>query len=266
MSRLCAYFGISKSGYYKKLKNLEHERIYEDMVIQEVRRIRVEFPYYGTRKVWREMQNSGFTIGRDYLHKILVKYGLILPVRYKKIHTSIPGKLEISVHNLVKDLPITHKNQVWVTDITYVHTLEGIVYISALMDIYSRKIISAVTSTNLKATGSLACLQGALRTVDNPGGIIHHSDHGTQYCSYAYLETLLDNNMEVSFTGKDHCYDNAIMERFWKTLKYEYGLKDVIKSKYLACKLIDNAIDHYNHRRLHAALNYMVPEDVYNAA
>ena len=266
MKRLCAYYGISKSGYYKKLNHLEHERIYEDLVLQEVRQIRTESPYYGTRKVWREMKTGGFRIGRDRLHKILVRNGLIQPIRYKKIHTSVPGNLGISAQNLVKNLPITHKNQVWATDITYVYTLEGIVYISALMDIYSRKIISATVSTNLKTTGSLACLHGALKTVEDAKGIIHHSDHGTQYCSYAYLETLLANHMEVSFTGTDHCYDNAKMERFWKTLKYEYGLKDVIKSKYLACKLINNAIDHYNHRRLHAALNYRVPAEVYNAA
>lgn len=266
MKHLCAYFGMSKSGYYKKLASLENACIFEDMIVQEVKQIRADFPFYGTRKLWEEMKNNGFTIGRDHLHKILLKYGLILPLRHKKIHTSIPGNLEISAQNLIKNLPVTHKNQVWVTDITYVYTLEGIVYVSALMDIFSRKIISASVSPNLKASGSLACLNGALKTVDDPKGIIHHSDHGTQYCSYGYLETLLHNSMVVSFTGKDHCYDNAKMERFWKTLKYEYGLKEVIKSKHLANKLIMNAIDNYNHHRLHAALNYRVPSAVYNAA
>lgn len=240
--------------------------IYEEIMMREVKEIRAEHPFYGTRKIWGDLRKAGHQIGRDKLHKLLVKYGYILPLRYKKIRTTIPGNLEISPQNLLKKLPVTHKDQVWVTDITYIHTLEGIIYVSAIMDIFSRKIISASISTNLKASSSLLCLQGALKTVSCTKGIIHHSDHGTQYCSYNYLNTLLDNEMDVSFTGKDHCYDNAKMERFWKTLKYEYGLKDIIRSKYLAKKLIMNAIDDYNNRRLHAALNYRVPEEVYNAA
>jgi putative transposase len=263
---VCKYFGTSKSGYYKKLTSLDAVSIFEDVVVTEVKQIRSDFPYYGTRRLWEAMKKTGFSIGREHLRKILKKYGFILPVRYKKIHTSIPGNLQISPQNLIKGLDVTHKNQIWVTDITYVHTLEGIVYVSALMDIYSRKIISAYVSTNLKTSSSLLCLQGALKSVKHTKGIIHHSDHGTQYCSYDNLNTLLDNEMEVSFTGKDHCYDNAKIERFWKTLKYEYGLKAIIKSKYLANKLIMNAIDNYNNYRLHSALNYRVPEEVYNAA
>jgi transposase InsO family protein len=239
---------------------------YERMIIAEVRKIRSVNQAYGTRKLWRQLARDGIIIGRDRLHRILRKYDLLLPRHYKKVYTTFPGIYEPGFENKIKGLAVDHVNQAWCTDITYIHTTEGILYVSALMDLYSRKIISYNISNNLRTEGALGCLERALKEVTQTKGIIHHSDHGTQYCSYRYLHTLHRNGLEVSFTGKDHCFDNAKMERFFNTLKYEYGLQAVVRNKKLAIELIKKAINNYNHIRLHAAINYMTPSELYDAA
>lgn len=266
MIKICSNLGVSKSWYYETMANREKVRQYEQQIVNEVQEIRKENPVYGTRKIWHQLARDGTIIGRDKLHKILLKYNLTQPKHRKKVRTTFPGMYEQGFNNLIKNLIIDHKDQVWCTDITYIYTTEGILYVSGIMDIFSRKIISFNVSNNLRTEGSLVCLQKALKQVANPQGIIHHSDHGVQYCSGRYLEALLSKGMQVSFTGPNHCFDNAKMERFFNTLKYEYGLNAVIKSKKLAIQMIKNAVQNYNYTRLHAAINYMIPCELYDVA
>lgn len=266
MSRICLFFDKSKSWYYDTLASCERVREFEQKIIESVMEIRAEHPFYGIRKLWHQLARNGIEIGRDRLHRLLRKYNLTLPRHFKKIRTSIPGIYDIGFENKIKGISIEHPNQVWCTDITYIHTTEGILYVSALMDAYSRKIISYNISNNLRTEGSLNCLEAALKSVPLANGIIHHSDHGTQYCSYRYLNQLLSHGLEVSFTGQAHCYDNAKIERFFNTLKYEYGLINVIRNKQLAIKLIKSAVLDYNSKRLHAALKYNIPDELYYAA
>lgn len=266
MTKICSYLDISKSWYYELKANQERHREHEAEMVTVVKQIRAEHPAYGIKKVWKQMSRNGIVIGRDRLHRLMKKKGLILPRHYKKVRTSFPGIYDQGFENKIKGLTVDHINQVWCTDITYIHTAEGMLYLSAMMDVFSRKIISLHVSNNLRTEGSLACLNKALKQVPNAVGIIHHSDHGTQYCSYRYLNLLSCQGMQISFTGKDHCYDNAKMERFFNTIKYEYGLKKVIKSKKLAIEMINNAVYDYNYKRMHAALDYKIPCEVYDAA
>ena len=266
MTKICHYYDKSKSWYYDTLASQGRVLEYEQMILSEASKIRKINPAYGTRKLWQQLARNGVDIGRDKLHRILNKHDLTLPRRYKKVRTTFPGMYDYGFQNLLANLKVDHKNQVWCTDITYITTTEGILYVSAMMDLHTRKIISYSINTNLKTDGSLDCLNKALKQCPHPEGIIHHSDHGVQYCSGRYLERLFKNGMLVSFTGPNHCYDNAKMERFFNTLKYEYGLKKVIKSKRIAVELIKNAIHNYNYTRLHAAINYMIPAELYDVA
>lgn len=266
MSQICNYLNIGKSWYYEKLSNLPKVLEYEKTMLDAIRQVRTEHPMYGIRKVWRQLLENGFDIGRDKVHKLMQKYGLTLPRRYKKVFTSVPGTLLDSVENKLKGLEVNHRNQVWTTDITYILTTEGILYLSVIMDLYSRKAIAYHIGNNLRTEGSLSCLEKAIRSVPDTSGIIHHSDHGCQYCSYRYLDRLISCGMDVSFTGKDHCYDNAKMERLFNTLKHEYGLEGVLRSKKVAINLIHNAIYDYNYNRMHAALDYKRPGEVYDTA
>ena len=141
VSKICAYFKVSKSWYYKTLSSMEQRQEYEAMVLSAIRLIRIEHPFYGLRKVWHEIQEvHKIRIGRDRLHRLMKANNLMLPKRYKAVRTTVPGILLPSVENKIKHLDINHKNQVWVTDITYIQTHEGVVYLSAIMDLWSRSI------------------------------------------------------------------------------------------------------------------------------
>lgn len=264
---ICKHYGVSKSWYYKTISTYEERMEFERKVLIAIMIIRAAYPFYGLRKVWHEIKEvHKIKIGRDRLHRLMREHGLMLPRRYKVIRTTFPGILATSVENKIKHLKIDGKNQVWVTDITYIQTHEGVIYLNAIMDLWSRKIIAYYVSNDLKAVSSLKCLKKALKTVDNIDGLIHHSDHGVQYCSNLYLDCLLAHGIEPSFTGENHCYDNANIERFFNTLKYDYLLRVPVKSKALAREIIANAIKDYNYGRIHEALGYKKPGEVYDAA
>lgn len=228
--------------------------------------IRKLHPFYGLRKVWHEMQTEhNFKIGRDRLHRIMREHGLMLPIRYKIVRTTFPGILAASDQNKIKHLDINRKDQAWVTDITFIRTYEGCIYLSVIMDVWSRFVVSYHVSHDLKAESSVQCLRKAIDTVKKTEGIIHHSDKGIQYCSNLYLNHLISAGMDVSYTGKGHCYDNAKVERLFNTLKHEYGLANFLPNRKIAKEIIDNIIRDYNYDRIHEALNYKKPGEVYNA-
>ncbi len=263
MTTICKLLGMSKSWYYDTLSAQAGRLEYEQMIIAHVRNIRREFPNYGTRPLWKQLARNGVFIGRDKLSNILRKHNMLISQQKKRVKTSIASSYQGEMNNLVKDMDITRINQVLYTDITYIISTQGIIYLSAIMDAYSRKIVSYSINDNLRTDGSLDCLQKAIKKIGVPDGLIHHSDQGSQYTSHRYLKLLLDNNMLPSFTGVGRCYDNAFIERFFRTIKYEFGLNLIIKDKKTAIKLINSVIDSYNKRRLHSALNYQTPDEVY---
>jgi len=266
MNTICKYLGFSKSGYYKKLNALPQKKAFEQKVVSTVKEIRKDKCFYGLRKVHKEIERGGLDIGRDCLWRIMQQHGLMLQLKRNKFRTTIPGESPKDSYNLIEDLEITAPNQVWLTDITYLNTADGVLYLSTIMDLFSRKIISHSISTDLTTNSSLICLKQALKSVTSAKGIIHHSDRGCQYCSHLYRHVLKNNGLIASYTGRNHCYENAKMERFFNTLKYEYRLKEVIKSKEMAKFLVKKAIDDYNNSRIHAALGYKTPGQIYQAA
>lgn len=265
MITICKLLGKSKSWYYETRSTQASRLEYEQMIIAHVRDIRKEFPNYGVRPLWKQLARDEVFIGRDKLSNILRDKNMLLPQQKKKVKTSIAGSYQGEMDNLVKDMEITKVNQVWFTDITYIISSEGILYLSAIMDAHSRKIVSYSINNNLRTDGSLDCLQKAIKKVGVPDGLIHHSDQGSQYTSQRYLKKLVDHNIQPSFTGVGRCYDNPFIERFFRTIKHEFGLSQIIKDKKMAIKLINNVIDSYNKRRLHSALNYQTPNEVYYA-
>ena len=263
---VCRYFGFSKSGYYKRLKVLPEKEAFEQKVVSRIKHIRKDKSFYGLRKLYHELNTSDIKIGRDHLWHIMQKSDLILKTRRNRFRTTIPGEIPKDNYNLIQDLEITKANQVWVTDITYLNTLEGVIYLSVVMDLYSRKIISHSVSSDLTTNSSLICLNKAIKLVKSTKGIIHHSDRGCQYCSHLYRYVLKNNGLIPSYTGKNHCYENAKMERVFNTLKHEYKLKNIIKSKALAKTIVHKTINDYNNNRIHAAIDYKTPEELYKAA
>ena len=265
MKDIFDFLDVKSSTYYDWLKADPAKRAKEEQAIALAIEIRKVHPYYGTRKLKAEMARRGFKIGRQHLNRLLAERGMLQPKRgRRKVPTSIPGVYGKEYVNHIKGLDVTQSNQVLCTDITYIHTKQGVIYLYAIMDMFSRKILSYYISRDLRADSALKCLELALKDIGDTEGIIHHSDRGCQYTSAQYLLCLLKNGMQPSFTGRDHCYDNAKMERVFNTLKNDFRLKGVIASVKAAIDLIDSAIYIYNNDRIHEALGYKTPSEVYD--
>ena len=168
--------------------------------------------------------------------------------------------------NLVEDFKPTGKNQLWVSDITYIRTLDGFMYLALITDAYSRKIVGYDISDSLELEGALRALRLALRSLPADHQLIHHSDRGIQYCSHAYVNRLKSRGVRISMASTGNCYENAMAERVNGILKQEYYLDQAFKTKDLAKKACKQAVKIYNGLRLHMALDYKTPDQVHTQA
>lgn len=160
-------------------------------------------------------------------------------------------------------MEITRPNQVWVSDITYIRTVKGFCYLALITDMYSRKIIGYDISNSLELKGCERALNKALYIAKDTTELIHHSDRGIQYCSNVYTQILKRNNIKISMTEENHCYENAVAERVNGILKDEFYLDQTFDSLQHAKKATKNAINLYNEIRLHLSLDFKTPDMVY---
>jgi transposase InsO family protein len=163
-------------------------------------------------------------------------------------------------------MEITKPNQVWVSDITYIRTIKGFCYLALITDMYSRKIVGYDLSDSLELAGCVRALQKALKQSGKRPPQIHHSDRGIQYCSNVYTQIPIRNNIKISMTEDNHCYENALAERVNGILKDEFYLDQTFDGLPHARRAAKNAIKLYNSIRLHLSLDYNTPEMVYTNA
>ena len=224
-------------------------------------RIMTEFPYYGSRKVTEALRQPeyGFTIGRERVLKLLRRMGLrATQPRQKK-----GGKRqEHAVYPyLLDNLVVTGPHQVWCTDISYIPTRYGWVYLVAILDLFSRKILGWQLSATLEAAPCIQLLKDLIEKYGAPG-ILNH-DQGVQYTCTDWIALALSEGIRLSMAGKGRCYDNIHMERFWRSLKQE----EVYLTEYVTLKDARQGfrqyIQQYNHRRLHQNLDYQTPDQVF---
>lgn len=168
--------------------------------------------------------------------------------------------------NIIKDVEVTRPNQVWVSDITYIRTIKGFCYLALVTDMYSRKIVGYNLSDSLELTGCVRALQIALKQSGKRSSLIHHSDRGIQYCSNIYTQILKKNNITISMTEDNHCYENAMAERVNGILKDEFYLDQTFTDVAHAKRATKNAINLYNQIRLHLSLNFKTPNYVHQNA
>lgn len=240
----------------------------DNLVIAKVLEIRQIMPSIGTRKLLYELQTTGdkrFKIGRDYLFYLLWKRGMLVKRKRRFAVTSLSRHAFKIYPNLLPETTITHSNQVWVSDITYLRTCNGFVFLFLITDYYSRKIVGYHVSDSLATDGACLAFERARRKIKSLDGLTHHSDHGVQYCSSKYTQMLLQHKINISMTGDNHCYDNAVAERVNGILKQEFGLGMQMGNLKLAKEAAADAINIYNTKRPHLSLNYNTPEAVYAA-
>jgi transposase InsO family protein len=204
-------------------------------------------------------------IGRDRLFTMLRENNMLVKRKKKYVRTTQSCHRFRTYKNLIKHRQPQRPEEVFVSDITYIDTMEGFSYLSLITDQYSRKIVGYELSKSLSIEGTLKALKMALKKVDDPSRLIHHSDRGIQYCSKGYTELLLGNSVQISMTEENHVYENALAERVNGILKEEFLLGDKLQSHKTAGKLVKEAINTYNNERLHLALDYMTPEQKHAA-
>lgn len=270
VKRLCDVAGMSRQNYYKQRKVRKRQRIDEDLMLFFVQQERKLQPKIGGRKLHymlkKELLKADISIGRDRFFAFLAKYGLLIERRSRYARTT-DSRHGFGVYfNLLKDLELTAPGQALVSDITYIRTDEGFMYLALVMDAYSRAIVGYDCSDSLESQGALRALSMALRDPGGHSDAIHHSDRGCQYCSEAYIEKLRRKDLRISMTEENHCYENSKSERLNGILKQEYGLGGTFRCKADVSAAVRDAVILYNYRRPHLSLNYRCPMAVHRAA
>jgi putative transposase len=261
---------MSRQNYYKQRQHRQKRSMEEDLVVQLVRRERQVQPRVGTRKLqhmlWREWTQAGVSMGRDRLFGLLREHHLLIRRRRRSARTT-DSRHGLAVYpNRLREAVLTGPHQAWVSDITYLRTRQGFMYLSLVMDAFSRKIVGYDCHDRLESEGALRALSMAMRQLPAGAALIHHSDRGCQYCSGRYIERLRARGITISMTEENHCYENGQAERLNGILKQEYGLGDVFGQKADVQRAIREAVELYNNRRPHAALGYRLPGEVHSAA
>jgi putative transposase len=259
---------MSRQNYYAGRQRRQRQHLAAAVIIGLVQRERHLQPRMGGRKLYHALKGAllaaGVRVGRDRFFAVLRTHELLLaplPAEYP-CTTQAAHNLPVFT-NRIKDLAVTGANQVWVSDVTYLRTGEGYLYLALITDRWSRKIVGYHCGDTLAAEGCVQALEAAVAGLPCGAHPLHHSDRGSQYCSHLYVGRLTHYQMGVSMTERDHCAENALAERMNGILKQEYGLGLRFLSKAAAHHAVHQGIWLYNHRRLHTALSYRVPAQVH---
>lgn len=254
--RQCSLLKISRSTLYYKKRG---ESAINLEIMREIDRIFMEWPFTGVRQMRRHLVRLGYPVGLKRIRRLMRLMGL-MPI-YQKPRTSLPNAGEEHFPYLLSNIEISHSNQVWCSDITYVPMERGFLYLVAVMDWQSRKILSWGLSSTLETDFCVRALETAIERYGKPE--IFNTDQGSQYTSFAFTNTLRENGIQISMDGKGRCMDNIFIERLWRSLKYEEIYIHAYESGQEARKGIGRWIDFYNRQRPHSSLAGKTPDEYY---
>ena len=267
---LCALLGMSKQNFYKDKRARERRAVDEALVVDLVLAERRRQPWLGGRKLLvvlaPEFEEAGIELGRDRFFEVLARHDLLIARRRRSGPRTTDSRHGFRVYeNLLESRVLTGPHEAWVSDLTYLRTREGFVYLALVMDAWSRKIVGWHVGETLEAVGCVAALRMALGQLPAGAHPIHHSDRGTQYCCSEYVGLLEEHNLAISMTQKNHCYENGKAERLNGILKQEYGLGEEFARKAEVALAVRQAVALYNQRRPHTALGYRTPAVMHEA-
>lgn len=210
------------------------------------------------------IKNLGIKVGRDKFFDFLRANQLLVP-RTKNFHITTDSNHRFYKYpNIVQNKVPTRPEQLWVSDITYIKTQNGHNYLAIVTDAFSKQIMGYKLANHMKASLCTDALKMAVKNRQYPDkSLIHHSDRGFQYCSTEYVNFATNSNLTMSMTEKYDPYENAVAERVNRTLKYEYGLKNIIKNTELAQKMVKHGVNIYNEKRKHLSLKLLTPAEVH---
>ena len=239
------------------------------LVLDFIAIIRREIPGLGTHKLHRllrmSLQNSGIKMGRDKLHELLRDNDLLISKRRKLPKTTNSRHWMKKYSNLIRELEVNAIEQVWVCDLTYICVGFDFNYLSLITDAYSKKIVGYHLHPYLTTEGCLEALDMALLTRSGRAKLIHHSDRGSQYCSFDYVSKLHEAGIAISMTENGDPYENAIAERINGILKSDFKLSRIFKNHMEAKLAVHNSIANYNNLRPHMSCDYLTPDQAHQS-
>ena len=268
LNKQCKLLHINKSSlYYQPIKPFSAKS--EIRLLDAINNIYSDFPTYGSRRIHAQLLRDGASIGKKFVKKAMKYMGIV--ALYPKPKTTMANKEHYKYPYLLKDfrsdagqIVIEKTNQVWSTDITYIKLEKGFVYLAAIIDWHSKKILSWKLSNTMDISLTTGVLKEALVLYPKPE--IFNTDQGSQYTAKAHIDILKRHNIKISMDGKGRATDNICIERFWRSIKYE----EVYLNEYHNIKELQKAItsymSSYNKKRLHSAIGYKTPNEVYYQA
>lgn len=262
----CVALEVSRSGYYQWLARPPSTRAQANAaLLSEVDRVfHARRQCYGSPRITRELQQQGCSCGENRIARLMRTHGLnATPKRRFRIMTTDSNHdLPIAPNKLAEAPATTQADQIWVSDITYVSTDEGWLYVAGILDAHSRRVVGWAMGDSLSTDLPLRALQMALHHRQPSEDLLHHSDRGCQYASERYREQLRSSGITPSMSRAGNCYDNAMMESFWASLKRELVHRVRFKTRTEAYRMIFEYIEvFYNRERLHSSLGYQSPVD-----
>jgi len=260
ISRQCDLLGIHRSQYYglDRISEKDKKDFSDIMLILEILK---EHPFKGYRRVSRDLIKEYPHLTRKRVRRLMHRSGL--RALFPKHRTTQTKKGQPKYPYLLRNKQIRYPNQVWSTDLTYIHLPGGYVYLAVIMDLYSRKILSWRLSNTMDTQFCIDALEEAILLYGEPA--IFNSDHGSQFVSNGFLQVLKDHHIEISMDGIGRALDNIYVERFWRSLKYE----DIYLKSYETMQElkygVNKYMEFYNTKRFHQSLEYQTPDELYES-
>jgi putative transposase len=252
IARQCGLLGISRSGLYYEPKG---EPAMNQFLMQEIDRAFTDWPFLGVRQMRNYLRLQGYGVGVKRVRRLMRLMGLA-PI-YQNPRTSIPHPEHRRYPYLLRDLPITASNQVWCADITYIPMRKGFLYLVAIMDWHSRKVLSWRLSNTIDTDFCVAALEEALAKYGKPD--IFNTDQGSQFTSFAFTNILREHGIRISMDGRGRWLDNVFIERLWRSLKYECVYLHAFETGSEARAGIGRWFAFYNGHRPHSSLGGITP-------
>ena len=256
ITRQCKILNFPRSCLYYQSVPVREEYLNIMSLIDE---IHLRYPFYGSRRIRDELRDNGFYLSRGRVRRFMKRMNI--EALYRKPRLSKPHPAHKIYPYLLRGLTIDCANQVWATDITYIPLAKGYVYLVAIMDWASRKVLSWRLSNTLDASFCLDALEEAIEKYGNPD--IFNSDQGSQFTSDAFAGKLKDHGIRISMDGRGRWLDNVFIERLWRSVKYEEVYLKAYDSIAIAKKELKEYFAFYNQRRWHQSLEKKTPDEVY---